>query len=438
MNVHDSERLAGLLEQAGYIPSSSDADADVVVVNTCSVREKAEDKLFSRLGELRVIAEARGTRPVVVVAGCVAQQEGDRLRARSRLVDIVLGTQSLKQLPSLLERLEAARRPLIDVDAHDDVSFPLGVARRFDPVKASVTIVEGCDDFCAFCVVPHTRGRERMRASAEILAEVREAAETGRTEIHLLGQIVNHYTAPDRDGCDFATLLGLVAAVPGVERVRFASPHPRHVTPRLIEVMATTPQVCRHLHLPVQSGSSRMLAAMRRRHDRDDYLALVEDVRTAMPDIAITTDVIVGFPGETEHDFQETLSIVEAVRYHAMFSFKYSSRPNTLARKRLPDSVPDVEKADRLQALQELQHGIQLELHRGVIGRTVAVLADGASKRRRGELTGRTSGNTPVNFPAPPALVGRLVAVSVRRAGPNSLWGEMPHGRADEGASHAD
>lgn len=425
MNVHDSERLAGLLERAGYAPGEADSDADVIVVNTCSVREKAEEKLFSRLGELRVAAEARGTRPVVVVAGCVAQQEGDRLRQRSPLVDIVLGTQSLKQLPQLLARLELARQPLVDVALHDDVSFPLGVARRSDPVKASVTIVEGCNDFCSFCVVPYTRGHERMRASSEILAEVREAAKSGRKEIHLLGQIVNHYIAPDRPDCDFACLLQLVAKVPGVERVRFASPHPRHVTSRLIEVMAMTPQICRHLHLPVQSGSTRILAAMRRRHDREQYLELVEEVRSAMPGIALTTDMIVGFPGETERDFQETLSLVEAVRYDGMFSFKYSPRPSTLAQKQLPDSVPEQEKSGRLRRLQELQRGIQFARLRKAVGSTVEVLADGASRRREGELTGRTSGNTPVNFPASEALVGRVVPVAVLRAGPNSLWGEI-------------
>ena len=428
MNIHDSERLAGLLEKAGYEPSQGDTDADVIVVNTCSVREKAEDKLFSRLGELRLLGEHRASPPIVVVAGCVAQQEADKIRTRSKAADIVLGTQSVKQLPALLERFESERQPLVDTRAREDVSFPLGVAKRGDPVKAYVTIVEGCNDFCSFCVVPYTRGPERMRPVAEILAEAREAVDSGRSEIQLLGQIVNHYAAPDRPGCDFAELLTLVAAIPGVERLRFASPHPRHVTPRLIEVMATTPQVCKHLHLPVQSGSSRVLAAMRRRYDRDMYLDLVDEIREGIPGIALSTDTIVGFPGETQVDFDDTMSLVEAVRYHGMYSFKYSPRPNTRASKQLPDSVPELEKRRRLSSLQELQGRIQLEYHEAAVGDLVEVLAEGPSRRREGELVGRTSGNMPVNFPAPASVLGQFVSVRLLRAGPNSMWGER---RAD-------
>src|SRR5262245_60109329 len=261
MNVHDSERMAGLLEQAGYEPTTCDADADVIVINTCSVREHAEEKLYTRLGELRVPREETGQAPVIAVAGCVAQQEGEALLKRSngRLIDIVVGTQRLKMLPVLVDRAEDSSFPTVDTGLWDDVSFPLGITRRGDPVKAYVTIIEGCNDHCAFCVVPYTRGHERMRAKAEILAEVREAVASGRQEIQLLGQIVNHYSAPDDPRCDFAELLAEVSAVPGVARVRFASPHPRHTTQRLIDAMRDLPNVCKHVHLPVQSGSSRIL-----------------------------------------------------------------------------------------------------------------------------------------------------------------------------------
>src|SRR5688572_26484430 len=268
MNFHDSERMAGLLDQAGYEPTTEDADADVIVINTCSVREHAEEKLYTRLGQLRVLREETGHRPVVAVAGCVAQQEGESLLKKSngRLIDVIVGTQRLKMLPQLVE--SASRSPFAEIDINplDDVSFPLGITRRADPVKAYVTIIEGCNDHCAFCVVPHTRGHERMRAKADILADVRDAVASGRKEVQLLGQIVNHYQAPDDPGCDFPQLLAEVSDIPGVERIRFASPHPRHTGARLIEAVRDLPKVCKHLHLPVQSGSTRVLAAMRRRH----------------------------------------------------------------------------------------------------------------------------------------------------------------------------
>ena len=421
MNVHDSERLAGLLEQEGYAAAAESAQADVVVLNTCSVRERAEDKLYSRLGELR--SSDNVSPQTVVVAGCVAQQEGARLLKRSGLVDIVLGTQSLKQLPELLARHDRSIRPLVDIDGRDDVSYPLGVVHRGDATRAYVTIVEGCNDFCAFCIVPYTRGHERMRATAEILAEVRHAALTGRREILLLGQIVNHYQAPDLDGCDFSALLRLVAAVPGVERVRFASPHPRHVTTDMVRAMADTPQVCRHLHLPVQSGSTRVLTAMRRRYSREEYLELVSRLRRAMPDLALTTDMIIGFPGETDADFEETMTLLDEVRFQGVFSFKYSPRPNTLAGRQMADDVPESVKADRLTRLQTRQRTIRLEHHEALMGARVAVLVEGLSKRRPGDVTGRTPGNTLVNFPGSLTLVGRTVTVHVRRAGPNAVWG---------------
>ena len=341
MNSHDSERIAGLLEQAGYARATDPSTADVLVLNTCSIRERAEDKLFSRLGEART--GRKNSSQLVAVTGCVAQQEGARLFERAQNIDIVVGTQAMRSLPALLQQAIAKGNPQVDVNPYDDVSFPLGLAVRNHPVKAYINIVEGCNEFCAFCVVPYTRGHERMRPAAEIIEEVENAVATGRCEVHLLGQIVDHYKAPDVPDCDFSGLLERVQGVAGVERIRFSSPHPRHVTSRMINAIRDLPSVCQHLHLPVQSGSTNVLRAMRRRHSRSEYLELVGKIRATIPSIALSTDIIVGFPGETDADFEETLSLVQRTRYHSMFSFKYSERPSTLASLRMPETVPEEE-----------------------------------------------------------------------------------------------
>jgi tRNA-2-methylthio-N6-dimethylallyladenosine synthase len=396
----------------------------VVVINTCSVREHAEDKLYTRLGELRVLAQEQGHNPIVAVAGCVAQQEGDSLLKRSPgVADLIVGTQAIKRLPMLVERATETRRPVIDLDPFEDVTFPLGVTRRTDPIKAYVTIIEGCNEFCSFCVVPYTRGNERMRPMADILAEVRDAAASGRREVQLLGQIVNHYEAPDAPGTDFTALVEAIHDVDGIERIRFASPHPRHFSVRFLEAMQRLPKVARHLHLPVQSGSTRVLKDMRRRYTRESYLELIQQIRDLLPDVALSTDMIVGFPGETESDFEDTLSLTRQARFHSMFSFKYSPRPNTLASKRMPDDVPEEEKTRRIVALQALQRDIQASLHAQLVGREVDVLIDAASRRRDTELSGRTSQNTVVNLPGPADWIGRTVRVRIERSGPNSVWG---------------
>jgi tRNA-2-methylthio-N6-dimethylallyladenosine synthase len=433
MNVHDSERMAGLLEQAGYEATTEAVDADVIVINTCSVREHAEEKLYTRLGELRVLREETGRDPIVAVAGCVAQQEGQAILGRSREADVILGTQAVRRLPLLIESAAAARKPgrstaergpIIDLQPQDDVSFPLGVTRRHDPVKAYITIIEGCNDCCAFCVVPYTRGAERMRAKRNILDEIREAAASGHREVQLLGQIVNHYQAPDDPACDFAGLLEAVNGIAGIERIRFASPHPRHVTPRLIAAIRDLPKVCQHLHLPVQSGSTRVLQQMRRRYTRERYLELVEEIRATVPGIALSTDMIVGFPGETDADFEDTLSLTAAVGFHSMFSFKYSPRPRTLALKRMPDDVPEAEKTRRIVELQARQRDIQSAIHAQMVGTTVDVLIDSVSRRRDEELAGRTSGNTVVNVSGEPGWIGQIRRVRITRAGAFSLSGE--------------
>ena len=437
MNVHDSERMAGLLESSGYELAAGDADADLVVINTCSVREKAEEKLHSRLGHIKGMGRATGHFPVVAVAGCVAQQEGSRLLERSNVIDLVVGTQRLKMLPMLAAQARVQRQQdvstatralaaIVDVSTpYDEPSFPLGLARHADAVKAYVTIIEGCNDYCAFCVVPYTRGHERMRAKAEILADVRAAVESGRREVQLLGQIVNHYQAPDDPHCDFAGLLEAVNNVAGVQRIRFASPHPRHASARLIAAVRDLPAVCKHIHLPVQSGSTPVLQRMRRRHTREHYLDLVAKIRADIPTIQLSTDIIIGFPGESEAEYQDTLSLVDAVRFSCIFSFKYSVRPNTLASKKMPDDVVADDKTRRIREIQLLQRRIQLELHEAMVGHRVEVLVDARSQRRDWEVSGRTTGNTVVNFPGHADWVGRFVEVAIRRAGPYSLWGEV-------------
>ena len=438
MNVHDSERMAGLLEQAGFESTDDASDADVVVINTCSVRERAEGQLYTRLGELRQMAATGGRDPIVAVAGCVAQQEGGTiLRRAPGVTDVIVGTQAIRRLPMLVDEVDGTgartvpgtgvrtRTPAIDLNPYDDVSWPLGVTRRSDPVKAYVTIIEGCNEFCSFCVVPYTRGHERMRPKAEILAEVREVGASGRREVQLLGQIVNRYEAPDDPRCDFTGLLEAIHEAAGIERIRFASPHPRHFDDRFLDAMRRLPKVCRHLHLPVQSGSTRVLDAMRRRYTRESYLDLVARIRERLPEVALSTDMIVGFPGETAADFEETLSLTEAVGYHSMFSFKYSTRPNTLAEKRLGDDVAEEEKTRRIVALQELQRGIQSRLNAALVGETVEVLVDAASRKRDTELSGRTTQNVVVNLPGPAAWIGRTVRVRVERAGPHSVWGRI-------------
>ena len=423
MNVHDSERLSGLLENVGYEPAQDLGATDLLVINTCSVRERAAEKLFARLDRFR--NRSFEERPTIAVMGCVAQQEGDKILERAPMVDVIVGTQALEQLPIAIETAEDSGASYVDTNPYDNVSFPIGVAKRDDSVKAYITIIEGCNDFCSFCVVPYTRGRERMRPAVEIVEEAKRLAGKGHKEVHLLGQIVNHYQAPDIPECDFADLLQRLQGVSGIERIRFASPHPRHVSSQMIVAIGTLSKVCKHLHLPVQSGSTRVLSLMRRRHTRERYLALIDDVRFRVPGISLSTDVIVGFPGETVDDFEDTLSLVSEVRYHNMFSFKYSERPQTLASQRMSETVQEGEKSRRLTKLQLLQKDIQSSLHDEMIGDVYEVLVESKSRRRDGEFCGRTTGNVIVNFPSVWDCIGGLVNVEILRAGPNSVWGQQ-------------
>ena len=435
MNFHDGERMAGLLEAEGYQPTTTDADADLIVINTCSVRERAEEKLYTRLGEIRTASAELNRRPTVAVTGCVAQQEGERLLKRDASIDVVVGTQALKQLAGAVKSAAEDHRKVVDIRPYDDVSFPLGVAKPSDPTRAWVTIIEGCNEFCSFCVVPYTRGHERMRPVRDIIEEVKRAAESGRVEVQLLGQIVNHYQAPDDPHCDFAALLERVSEVPGISRIRFASPHPRHATDRLIAAMRDLPKVCEHFHLPVQSGSNAVLNAMRRRYTREEYLALVRKLRSEIPGICVSTDMIVGFPGESAEDFEETLSLVREVGFTFVYSFKYSPRPNTLAIKRMPDDVLESEKTARIMALQSLQAEIQQRFHESLVGQTIEVLVESRSRRRESELTGRTRGWTSVNFAGPVEWIGRMAQVHITEAAPHSLRGRVIDGPGPGGAN---
>lgn len=435
MNQHDAEKISNLLYHADYRPVDAGQVPDLILLHTCSVREKAERKLYNELAEL-VPLKRRNPQLVIGVGGCVAQQEGARLLERFNDLDFVFGPQHLRHLPAMVESAKAHRRSL-RVDYDDDPQLRFELPERhpeFDaprPGRAFVTVMEGCDLFCAFCVVPRTRGREVSRSSAAILAEVQAAAERGALEITLLGQTVNAYgrsrPGSARGEIPFAELLRRVAEVPGVERVRFTSPHPMFVTPELIRAYAEEPRICPHLHLPVQSGSSRVLAAMNRRYDRETYLDIVSALRAARPDMAITTDLIVGFPGETSADFKETLSLMSEVGFVDSFSFKYSARPGTPVLRRDDPPVPADEAQARLEELQSLQRQLTLRAHQVRVGETCRVLVDGPSRKGGIQQSGRCPQNRVVNFTAstPPAP-GTLTELCIVDATPHSLLAEVP------------
>ncbi len=424
MNEHDSEKVAGLLLRRGYRQAASPEQARLVLYNTCSIREKAAQKVFSRLGLFNPKNGLPGTEEKIIgVLGCVAQQEGEHIFERAPWVRLVCGSASYSKLPVLLAQLEAGEKQVTGLELDTEETFETEFTRRDNPLRAYVTIIEGCDKACTYCVVPRTRGPERSRSSASILAEIRELAGLGYTEVQLLGQTVNSYRDPsDRRLC-FSELLAAVAEIAGIRRIRFMTSHPSDLSRDIIEVMDSLPQICEHLHLPVQSGSTRVLRAMRRTYSREQYLEKIEMVRAARRPISITTDIIVGFPGETEADFEQTLSLLDIVQYDGAFSFQYSPRPNTAAEK-MPGAIPEQEKSRRLAALQEKQRAIQTARNQSLIGKTFEVLVEGLS-RRENQWSGRTSGNRTLNFTSPrPSLLGEYVWARVTQAGPNSLSGE--------------
>ena len=420
MNEHDSEKVAGVLLARGYRQVESPEAARLILYNTCSIREKAAQKVFSRLGEYR---EKQGEGKIIGVLGCVAQQEGKDIFTRAPWVSLVCGSASYRKLPELIAQLETGNQRVTGLDTDTDETFETEVTRRDNPFRAYLTIIEGCDKACSYCVVPYTRGPERSRASDAILREVQQLGELGYSEVQLLGQTVNSYADPSPRKMRFAELLLAVAEVSGIRRVRFTTSHPSDFTPDIVQAIEAQPKICNHVHLPVQSGSTKILRAMQRTYTREEYLNKIAMIRSAARPIAITTDIIVGFPGETEADFEETLSLLDEVKYDNLFSFKYSPRPNTPSLK-MNDAIPEEEKGKRLAILQDIQREIQTARHATLIGKTFEVLVSGKS-RRENQWSGYTSSHRVVNFSSPAKeLLGTYVQVLATGATPNSLVGE--------------
>jgi tRNA-2-methylthio-N6-dimethylallyladenosine synthase len=430
MNVHDSEKVAGVLIERGYRPVDSHETANLVLYNTCSIREKAAQKVFSRLGTLRKSAGS-GSK-IIGVLGCVAQQEGERIFERAPQVSLVCGSASYSRLPELVHQLETGNRRVTGLSLDTDECFETELTRRDNPFRAYITIIEGCDKQCSYCVVPMTRGPERSRPSHKILADCRRLTSQGYTEIQLLGQTVNSYRDPTPARLSFAELLARVAEVGGVRRLRFMTSHPHDFTPEIVRVIDTYPVLCDHIHLPVQSGSDPVLARMRRTYTRQEYLEKIRCIRDAKRAISISTDIIVGFPGETIDDFERTLSLLDEVEYDQIFSFKYSARPNTAAQG-WADDVSEEEKGRRLTLLQERQRAIQLRRNQALIGSEFEVLVESFQPRLE-QAVGRTSSNRVINFAGKPDWVGQYLKVRVRAAGPNSLVGVWADAAPEPGA----
>jgi tRNA-2-methylthio-N6-dimethylallyladenosine synthase len=419
MNHHDSERLEGQLRRHGLEPATEAERADLILLNTCSVRDRPVRKIASRIGELG----RRSPAPMVGVCGCVAEQEGRALLDRSPLVRFVLGPGQIGRLGEALHAVARGDRPLLVGFDHASEVDRREVARR-SRTRGMITVIEGCDEFCTFCIVPYTRGRERSRPMTEIIDEARGIVAGGAREIELLGQTINSYRCPV-SGAGFAELLDAVAELPGLDRIRYVTSHPRHFDDRLIDVLARRPAVSRYLHLPVQSGSDRVLRRMHRRYTREEFLALVSRIRSAVPAINLSTDVIVGFPGETDEDFVATLDLIERVRFGQVFGFAFSPRPRTPA-ARYPDQVPEALRNERLQRLFQLTDRITLELNRSLVGTLSRVLIDGRSRRDPEVWQGRGEDNRVVNIPRTGGeTIGDVVEARIVRAAAHSLIGEV-------------
>jgi len=423
MNHHDSEKVAGTLITLGYVPTENPAEADMLLLNTCNIREKANQKVFSRLGSLH---KSYGAKPGAKVGllGCMAQMEGQKIFEKAPNVNLVVGSSSYSFIPQLVAKLEQGVPRVIDVSQDTDRLFETYTQSRKTPYKAYVTIMEGCNRFCAFCVVPYTRGPERSRRGDHLLAEIRQLSSEGYQEIMLLGQTVNSWKDPAGEIASFAELLKRVAEIEGIRRIRFTSPHPSDFHPEIVEVIENVPQICNQVHLPVQSGSTTILRRMKRDYTRDEYLRRVDFIKRAKREIALSTDIIVGFPGETQEDFEETLSLLQEVRYDSIFSFKYSPRPGTEAYS-LEDAIPEEEKSRRLMILQEFQRKIQLERNARFVGKELEILVEGKSQRDTEDLMGRTTENKIINFSGPSQLLGKFANVRVTNFSPNSLQGKL-------------
>ena len=421
MNVHDSEKVIGTLQQQGYSRVGSEEQADLILYNTCSIRDKAEQKVFNRLNDTKKLLK-QGKR--FGVLGCVAQQEGEAIFERAPYVSLVSGSASYRKLPEMLARLEAGENRIAGLDDRQtEETFETEFTARTNPYRGYITIIEGCDKFCAYCVVPYTRGKERSRTSSSVIAEAQRMADSGYTEIQFLGQNVNSYRDPEGK-CTFAELLIAVGELAGIRRVRFTTSHPRDFTPDIVDAINAVPSLCNHVHLPVQSGSSSTLRRMQREYTREQYLERVGWIQASTRPISLTTDIIVGFPGETDAEFEETLSLLEVIQYDAVFAFKYSPRPNTPALV-IIDAIPDEEKGKRLQVLLDRQREWQRASYSKHIGQVVEAAVEGHNAQR-GQGNGRTTQNITLNFTSTSPILpapGSYVPVEVTHSFPNSLVG---------------
>jgi tRNA-2-methylthio-N6-dimethylallyladenosine synthase len=422
MNEHDSERMTGILEEQGCTSASLVEHADLVILNTCSIREKAEQKFYSELGRLKKLKDERpGLK--IAIAGCIAQQEGAKILSRAPYVDMVFGPSDLSRLPEMVEKKRTWSVPVIDIAGDPESHRKRIPTTRTDRLKAWVSIMYGCDNFCTYCVVPYLRGRERSRPPLDIVGEVSELARNGYKEVTLLGQNVNSYGKGLEEDANFPSLLRSVSDVPAIDRIRFVTSHPRDLSDGLIAALRDLPKVCESLHLPVQSGSDDILRVMNRRYTREEYLDKINRLRKAVPQITLTTDIIVGFPGEQERDFEMTMALLEDVQYDGIFAFKYSKRPGTAALK-LNDHLSDDVKEKRLAQVLDLQGTMTSRSNEKLVNSVQEVLVDGFSKKG-GTLSGRTRGNKAVNIDAPPTHIGSVVPVKIIAAGMNSLTGQL-------------
>jgi len=426
MNQYDSDRIARLMRQQGYAATDSPEDADLIILNTCSVRDKAEQKVYSALGRWRELKE-RNPALVIGVGGCVAQQEGETLFRRAPYLDLVFGTQNIHKLPAMVEEASAARERQVELAFYREPSYMEDADA--EPVvhgaKAYVTIMQGCNKVCSFCIVPYVRGRELSRPSAAIVREVESLAARGVKEIMLLGQNVNSYGKTASGELSFPELLARIDGIKGIERVRFTTSHPEDLSPGLIEAYERLEKLCEHLHLPVQSGSDGVLKRMRRGYTRQEYMGRISRLRERRPDVALSTDIIVGFPGESDAEFADTLEILREVEYDDIYAFGYSPRPHTAANKLFTDDIAEEVKRARLDKVLRLQAEISRRKNLARVGNVEEVLVDGIAKMGRGQMTGRTRANRIVNFSGPEDLSGKLVDVRISGAGANSLTGEL-------------
>jgi tRNA-2-methylthio-N6-dimethylallyladenosine synthase len=424
MNEHDTERILRLLEGSHYLETKDAKEADFILINTCSVREKPEHKVYSALGRYKWLKEKRGA--IIGVAGCVAQQEGDKLLDRVPYLDMVIGTHAIPMLPQLLQKIEVSGERVCEISFDQNGKYLKAVhpQKPLDKVKSYVTIMQGCDHFCSFCIVPYVRGREKSRPGREIIEELKHLVEMGVKEVCLLGQNVNGYGKGLEEEISFSGLLERINQIEGIERIRFTTSHPKDLSEELIQAFSRLTKLCEHIHLPFQSGSDKVLKAMHRGYTKESYLEKIDWLKKVCPSIAVTADVIVGFPGEEEDDFKQTLDLMERVQFDDLYSFKYSPRKGTRAAQ-FKDQVEAKVKQERLTILQEIQKEITLQKNQALEGRVEGVLVEGQSKQSAQDMTGRTRSNKIVNFEGGLGLVGKLVRVHVTKAYPHSLRGEI-------------